>query len=114
MEAVLQIAEAEAPGAEIVVMRQPGYIEGHPVPADSAHACQQGGRFLGPAGGGVSCGGLGSDPQPGAPLLGPTTTRDGCNTNAAGVVTLGPDDGQLDRGITHRRVLALAPPVGSG
>ena len=46
MEAVLQVAEAEAPGAEIVVMGQPGYVEGHLCGLMAATLAQQEAVFV--------------------------------------------------------------------
>jgi hypothetical protein len=89
MEAVLQIAEAEAPNAEIVVMRQPGYIAGHHCPLIAPTLAQQEAVFSAQQAVVSHAVALGATPGPVLPLLGPTTTRDGCNANAAGRALLG-------------------------
>ena len=89
MEAVLQVAEAEAPGAEIVVMGQPGYVEGHLCGLIAPTLAQQEAVFVAQQAVVSHAVALGATRGPVLPLLGPTTTRDGCNANAAGMALLG-------------------------
>jgi hypothetical protein len=89
MEAVLQVTETEAPGAEIVVLRQPGYVEGHHCGLVASTLAQQEAVFVAQQAVVSHAVALGATPGPVLPLLGPTTTRDGCHANAAGLALLG-------------------------
>ena len=89
MEAVLQVAEAEAPGAEIVVMGQPGYVEGHLCGLIAPTLAQQEAVFVAQQAVVSHAVALGATHGPVLPLLGPSTTRDGCHANAAGMALLG-------------------------